>query len=225
MSYGIEIQNTDSRIVIDTNYANFGFFSTNTSTATQGATYPGLAGVNTSIDLIAARANTTANGYVSRTYNTWASTGLGAVATNIYYVIRRFTTLNPTTATGYGFAVYDASSNVLFTSNITKNFEIVATGIFNGSVSNTTNLAFPSNTTWYSDFTKYYAIVNATNLSESAGPFPPNNYQIRACYKWVWANSTHGRILLESSIALGTYLTQGNPFDTDFHYMIVKELS
>jgi hypothetical protein len=224
MAYGIEIQNADGRIVIDTSYANFGFVSTSTSTAAQGATYPGLVGANTTIDLIAARANTSANGYVSRTYNTWASTGLGAVATNIYYVIRRFTTLNPATATGYGFAVYNSTSNVIFTSNITKNFEIVATGIFNGSVSNATNLAFPSATTWYSDFTKYYAIVNATNLSESAG-IPPNNFQVRTCYRWVWANSTHGRILLESSLAFGTSLTRGNPFDTDFHYMIVKELT
>jgi hypothetical protein len=221
MAYGIEIQNADGRIVIDTSYANFGFVSTSTSTAAAGATYPGLAGANTTIDLIAARANTGANGYVSRNYNTWA--GLG-VSTNVYYVIRRFTTLNPATATGYGFAVYNATSNLIFTSNITKNFEIVATGVFNGLLSNATNLAFPSSTTWYSDFTKYYAVVNATILNEAAG-LPPNNFYTRACYNWRWANSTHGRILLESSLAFGSAATQGAPYGSDFHYMILKELT
>jgi hypothetical protein len=227
MAYGIEIQNADGRIVIDTSYANFGFLSESTSTASAGATFPGLAGANVVIDLVAARANTGANGIVSRDDNkaTWVDIGKAGVPTNVYYVIRRFTTLNPATATGYGFAVYNSTSNVIFTSNIAKNFEVVAVGIFNGSKAGpATNISFPSATTWYSDFTKYYAVVNGTSVSELSFT-PPNNYHGRACYRWRWANSTHGRITVESGVAFGTALTPLNPVDYDFYYMILKELS
>lgn len=225
MSYGIEILNNNDRIVIDTNYANFGFLSTTLSTATPGSSYPGLAGTVAS-DLIVARANNSANGLVSRSIspNTWASTLEGAASATRYYAIRRFDSLNPSTASGYGFAVYTTTSNVIFTSNITKNFEIVAVGTLNSFASNTTKLYFPSNTGWYSNFDKYYVVVNNTLtyyiLIPSGVGFLVNTY--RNSYDYTWANSTHGRITIDSSYYNGSAFTTLN---RDFHYMILKELT
>jgi hypothetical protein len=226
MSYGIEILNNNDRIVIDTNYANFGFLSTSLSTATPGSSYPGLAGTVSS-DLIVARANNTANGLVSRSINSasWATSLEGAASTTRYYAIRRFDSLNPSTASGYGFAVYNTSSNVIFTSNITKNFEIVAVGTFNSFVSNTIQLNFPSNTGWYSNFDKYYVVVNNTRAQYELIPSGVGFYAkfYRVCYNYLWANSTHGRITVTSYNYDG--LSNLNfKINTDFHYMILKEI-
>jgi hypothetical protein len=225
MSYGIEILNNNDRIVIDLNYANFGLFSNSLSTATPGSTYPGLANT-TSSDLILARANNTANGRVARgvVANTWCGTTDEAASAIRYYVLRRFDQLNPSTAAGYGVAVYNTSSNVIFTSNIAKNFEIVAAGTHNSAASNTLNIAFPSSTTWYSDFDKYYCAVNASICFYLVIPSFPNALinAYRVAYRYQWANSTHGRIIVESQYFNGTSNTTLN---RDFHYMILKELT
>jgi hypothetical protein len=221
MSYGIEILNNSDRIVIDLNYANFGFFSNNLSTATPGATYPGLANTVAS-DLIIARANTSSNGVVAKTVaNTWVTTQGEAPTTLSYYVIRRFDSLNPATASGYGFAVYNTSSNVIFTSNIAKNFEIVAIGTLNSTASNTNNIAFPSATTWYSNFDKYYCAVNPTVSFTFLVSGVLSIYTVG--YRYLWANSTHGRIVIESNLRQGTSPIQ--KLNRDFHYMILKELT
>jgi hypothetical protein len=224
MSYGIEILNNNDRIIIDLNYANFGFFSNNLSTATPGSSYPGLANTKSS-DLIIARSNTNSNGMVSRSISpsTWATTLEGAASETRYYVIRRFDELNPSTASGYGFAVYNTSSNVIFTSNIAKNFEIVVAGTHNSFVANTLTIAFPSNTTYYSDFSKYYGAINNTICYYLVvGFFPTVINQYRVGYRYIWANSTHGRILIDCYFNNGTANTTLN---RDFHYMILKELT
>jgi len=222
MSYGIEILNNSDRIVIDLNYANFGFLSTTLSTATPGSSYPGLAGTVTS-DLIIARANTSSNGVVGRNISlgSWVTTQGEAASSIRYYAIRRFDSLNPPTASGYGFAVYNTSSNVIFTSNIAKNFEIVTVGTFNSSVSNTNNIAFPSSTTWYPNFDKYYCAVNPTIIFTYIFS---GVLAIRTVgYRYLWANSTHGRIIVESNLRQGTSPIQ--KLNLDFHYMILKELT
>lgn len=237
MAYGIEIQNADGRIVIDTTYANFGFFSNNLSTATAGSTYPGLANAVFS-DLIAARTNASSNGFISRSLsnngNNWATSIEALSNTAIrYYVIRRFTELSPNTVTGYGFAVYNSSSNVIFSANITKNFEIITTGVFNSNASGTVNTSFPSSNTWYSNFDKYYSIVNSTGtiyFQVIIGAFPDVQIQdtwYRNGYNHVWANSTHGRIVVENNYQqrVGTGPISTFTLDRDFHYMILKELS
>jgi len=220
MSYGIEILNNNDRIVIDINYANFGFLSTTLSTATPGSSYPGLAGTVAS-DLIVARANNTSNGLIAKSIiGQWVANTQDAPSTTRYYVLRRFDSLNPSTSSGYGFTVYNTSSNVIFTSNIAKNFEIVTVGTFNSSVSNTNNIAFPSSTTWYSDFDKYYCVVNPTLYFQYT--FLGATSTRRIGYRYLWANSTHGRIIIENNIRQGTALVKLN---LDFHYMILKELS
>jgi hypothetical protein len=225
MSYGIEIINSSDRIVIDLNYANFGLFSNNLSTATPGSSYPGLAGTVAS-DLIVARANydiNNANGVVSKTtIGTWAQAAGGAATTVSYYVLRRFDVLNPALASGYGIAVYNTSSNVIFSSNIAKNFEIVTVGTFNSQLSNVSNLFFPSNTTWYSDIDKYYCVTNPSS-SLAVAFFLGGWIVTTRGYRYQFANATHGRIIIESNIRQGT--TQPTKVNADFHYMILKELS
>lgn len=226
MPFGIEIQNNNGRIIIDENYANFGFLSTSTSAAAQGSTYPGLAGVVSS-DLVVARANTSANGYVSRTAGVgtsklWATTGIGGASSYIYYVIRRFSTLVSTSTSRYGVEVYTSTGNVAFTSNISKNFDIITVGTINSSRSGVPILYFPSSTGWYSDFTKYYCVMNNTDLWETTF-IPPNFIYYRQCYRYVWANSTHGRIEVHSGTATGTSLTPTAAGLGDWKYMIIKE--
>ena len=226
MPFGIEIQNNNGRIIIDENYANFGFLSTNTSAAAQGSTYPGLVG-NTITDLIVARSNTSANGYVSKTAGVgtsklWATTGIGGASSYIYYVIRRFSTLVSTSTSRYGVEVYTNTGNVAFTSNISKNFDIITVGTINSSRSGVPILYFPSNTGWYSDFTKYYCVMNNTELWETP-VFPPTYLYYRQCYRYVWANSTHGRIEVHSGTATGTSLTPTAAGLGDWKYMIIKE--
>jgi hypothetical protein len=221
MSYGVEILNNNDRIVIDLNYANFGFVSDTLSTATPGTAYPGLAGSVTS-DLVIARANTTSDGVIAKTVTgTWANTQGGAASITRYYVIRRFDSLNPASSSGYGFAVYNTSSNVIFTSNIAKNFEIVTAGTFNSSISGVANIAFPSATTWYSNFDKYYCAINSTVSFTFLVSGSLSNYKVG--YTYLWANSTHGRILVESNLKQGTSPIQ--TLNRDFHYMILRELT
>jgi hypothetical protein len=220
MAFGIEIINNNDRILIDNNYANFGYFSTTQSTATPASSYPGLAG-NTTADLVVARPNTSSNGVVSRTFSVWGS--VLNPASYVYYLIRRFDTLG-VSQSGYGVQVYANTGNVTFTSNISKNFEIVTVGTFNSTVANAVNIAFPSATTLYSDFSKYYCIVNSTASSSFTIPFPvPTEIVAVTGYRYVWANSTHGRILIENWIQSGGGAL--NKRNYDFHYMIVKELS
>jgi len=222
MAFGIEIINNNDRILIDNNYPNIGFFSTSTSTATSGSNYPGLAG-NVASDLVVARANTNTNGVVSKDINstppTWYAGGTSPIT---YYLLRRFDTLG-VSQSGYGVQVYANTGNVTFTSNISKNFEIVTVGTFNSFISNTFNIAFPSSTTWYSDFTKYYCAINPTASFQFTIPSVGTNIFICG-YRYVWANSTHGRIVVESNQQPpGT--SPLNKLNRDFHYMILKELT
>lgn len=220
MAFGIEIINNNDRILIDNNYANFGYFTTTQSTATPTSSYPGLAG-NTSRDLVVARPNTGSNGVVSRTFSVW-----GAVlnpASYVYYLIRNNDSLG-IAASGFGVQVYTNTGNTTFTSNITKNFDIIAVGTFNSTAANVVNIAFPSATTLYSDFSKYYCVVNSTAASAFTIPYPvPTEIVTVQGYRYEWANSTHGRIRIENWIQSG-----GGPLNkknSDFHYMILKELS
>lgn len=229
MAFGIEIINNNDRILIDNNYPNIGFFSTSTSTASPGSAYPGLVG-NVASDLVVARSNTLSNGIVSKdtTGSNWVTSGVnspgGAPNGFIYYLLRRNDTL-ATSQPGYGLEVYANTGNVIFTSNVTKNFEIVTVGTFNSQVANTQNIAFPSSSTWYSDFTKYYCAINSTwSLYLVIPSFPTALTNIfNVAYRYVWANSTHGRIVIESYQQTTTGSI--NKLNTDFHYMILKELS
>jgi hypothetical protein len=221
MSYGIEIQNADGRIVIDGTYSNYDTISPTISTATANSSYPGIA--NTlSTDLVFGRASNTSNGLVGRTlttnvWNKWLDT-----VTSNYYVVRRFDQLNSNVIPNYGLAVYSETGNVLFSSNIAKNFEIIVTGTFNSKVSNTINTSFPSATTWYSDFHKYYCVINNTRVELITIPFPFAEFWFVEAYRYLWANSTHGRITIENYLQPvgGNRATK----DLNFDYMIVKEI-
>lgn len=226
MAFGIEIINNNDRIIIDNNYANFGLLSTTVSTATANSSYPGLAG-NVVSDLVVARAAVSANGLVSRGVpNRWAETNAGFPSSVSYYIIRRNDTLVSPQSSGYGLEVYANTGNVVFSANISKNFEIVAVGNFNGVAANAVNLAFPSTTGWYSDFDKYYCVVNPTYSQYFITGFPSvTSYIYAAGYRYIWANSTHGRIVVESNYQ-GLFPATGYQKNgRDFHYMIMKELS
>jgi hypothetical protein len=222
MSYGIEVLNNNDRIVIDLNYPNIGFFS-NLNTATPNSAYPGVAN-SLSSDLVFARANTNTNGILARDYvgTNWSKS---LVSSARYYVCRRFDALGISANSNYGIAVYNTSSNVTFYSNIERNFEIVAVGVLNSNVSNSINIAFPSATTWYSDFSKYYCLVNGTStfFLPHAPPYVVGE-DIRIRYNCIWANSTHGRIIFESYNLPGGVFTP-QKINKDSCYMIVKELS
>lgn len=232
MAFGIEIINNNDRIIIDNNYSNFGYFSLNPSAAAAGSNYPGVANTVGS-DFIVARANTTANGFMSigigaSGNNVWLSSGQQRGANSaIYYVLRNNTRfINPQTS-GYALEVYANTGNVIFTANITKNFEIIAVGTLNSFTSNTMNIAFPSTTTWYSDFTKYFVVMNNT-FSFYLPHAPPlvTGLDWKLAYRYLWANSTHGRIFVECN----SQGTTANPtplggIDIDFHYMILKEIT
>lgn len=226
MAFGIEIINNNDRILIDNNYPNIGFVSTTTSTASPGSAYPGLVG-NVASDLVVARSNTSSNGMVSKNFaaTNWVTSGVnspgGAPNGFIYYLLRRNDTL-VTSQPGYGLEVYANTGNVIFTSNVTKNFEIITIGTFNSQIANTQNIAFPSSSTWYSDFTKYYCAINSTGSQYIVIPFTATLiYNIS--YRYIWANSSHGRIVVESfleSIPGGI-----SKLNYDFQYMILKELT
>lgn len=221
MAFGIEIINNNDRILIDNNYANFQFFSTTVSTTTPNSAYPGLANTVTS-DLIVARANTSSNGVVGKSISgRWATALQGASSSTLYYAIRRFDSY-PSGTSGYSLEVYANTGNLNFTANITKNFEIIATGTFNAFTANVTGISFPSSTTWYSEFFKYFVVVNNTFSSYEviAPPFVTEIYHTG--YSYEWANSTHGRININS------YLIQaGTTYKPNrtFHYMILKEIT
>lgn len=229
MAFGIEIINNNDRILIDNNYPNIGFFSINTSTASPNSAYPGLAG-NVASDLVVARANTSSNGIVSKNpaATNWVTSGVnspGGANAFIYYLLRRNDTL-ATSQPGFGLEVYANTGNVIFTSNVTKNFEIVTVGTFNSQVANTQNIAFPSSTTWYSDFSRYYCAINsAWSLYLVIPSFPTAITNIfNVAYRYVWANSSHGRIVIESyqeNLTAGTI----SKLNTDFQYMILKEIT
>lgn len=228
MAFGIEIINNNDRIIIDNNYSNFGYFSLNSSTAARDSAYPGVANTVAS-DFIVARPNTSANGILGRSSQfglapKWGPPSVqGGVPSAIFYVLRNNTRFIPAQLSGYGVEVYANTGNVVFTSNVTKNFEVVAVGNFNSKTANVTNIAFPSSTTWYSNFTDYYVVINNT-ISYYLAPVPPQDnfpgipgIDFVVGYTYRWANSTHGRILITS-------YSGGIPIDFDFHYMILKEV-
>lgn len=225
MAFGIEIINNDSRVIIDDTYANLLPTSINFSTVTPNTAYPGAISVQSG-DFVIARANTNSNGMVGLKYipeQRW--TDFQTPNDFKYYVLRRASTLYATNSinTGYGLQVFNSTSSVVFNSNISTNFEIIAVGVFNSNVANVFNIAFPSNTGWYSDFSKYYCVINNTFVRTftTAPPVPITlNHWIG--YRYVWANSSYGRIVIENnSITAGGPLTKHN---ADFNYMILKEI-
>jgi len=64
--------------------------------------------------------------------------------------------------------------------------------------------------------------MNNTELWETP-VFPPTYLYYRQCYRYVWANSTHGRIEVHSGTATGTSLTATAAGLGDWKYMIIKE--
>jgi hypothetical protein len=228
MSYGIEIQNADGRIVIDSSYVNLGLISNTVSTATKGSAYPGLGGTTAS-DLIFARAETNSNGIVGKYLTEWAQNmnvgipNLVIANTFIYYAVRSNSSLLSPGSTGYGFEVYNESGNVAFSSNITKNFEIVVAGVFNAAAANAPSITFPSSSTTYSNLDKYYCVVDNTSVVEDAredrfGNLTTQAYRIGYTYQWLGSNT--GRITVNNSLFFsGTF-----NLNFDFHYMIVKEI-
>jgi hypothetical protein len=226
MSYGVEILNDNDRIVIDTNYVNIVPLLDPPTVVAGAAAYPGYANSSNS-DLVVAQPSTTVNTTLA------VRTGAGGSATwsaaSRYNVLRRFDSFSDDILPSYGLLVRNESANIIFSSNIGRNFEIVTIGVFNSSKANTLNIVLPSSTTLYSDFNKYYCCMAGTLLFSFNLFTPPTGYDYVQAYTFLYANSTHGQIRIDSYTATrnldppyGT--TYGTRF-SDFQYMILKELS
>jgi len=252
MSYGIEILNNNNRILIDENYPNIGFVSTATTTtnlSTSGRqSYPGITGYTTG-DLVFSRTATNTNGFIANgwdhqggfTLNKWWEYIEGPRNTSnqepqdffepssvVSYLLRDMSGIYSPSTSGYGLEVYKSNGDVIFTSNISKHFSIIASGSFNASVSNVTHIDFPSSTGTYSDLDKYYCLMNPTFAAEIP-IFTTLNAALRG-YQYTWTSSTTGRIRVwNTGFQWLNYINNVNgptltKPDIDRHYMIIKEI-
>lgn len=251
MSYGIEILNSNDRILVDENYPNIGFVSTTPTTINLSASgrvaYPGISGV-TSSDLIFARTGVNDSGYISAGWDqnsgftqAWweyidgPQNSTNAEPQQFYhpssmsvYVLRDMSGIYSPSTSGYGMEVYKSNGSVIFTSNITKYFTIVTVGSLNSNTSGVRYIDFPSTTGTYSDLAKYYCLITPS-FSAEIPVFTQLSAALRG-YQYIWTSSTAGRIRVWSTgFFWSNYLNNVNPptlnyTDVDFNYMIIKEI-
>lgn len=246
MSYGIEIINSNDRVLIDENYANFGLKSTTytTQNLTSGAgrlVYPNISG-SAAGDIIIARTGTNDDGTLSRGFDSnaqsgqtwpvyWESLATAKIPsrydhpdTAVTNIIRDMGNLYSPATSGYGIEVYKSNGDLAFTSNISKHYTILATGIFNGYNSSTPTISFPSATTSYSDLANVYVGMNPCMAFEL--DLNPVYFLSMTGYEYEWTSSTAGRIHVHNLSYRSGYSSGNGTFgeNRDMTYLILREV-
>jgi|SRR6056300_1394064 len=169
MSFGITVQNFDGRVTLDETYPHI--YPRTTITVNGGAAYPGTG--HQSGDLVFA--NSYNDGYIAMgalspggaaSYMT-TSQGTNRFPVSFGYFIYFASKMagNIVTAgSGYGIEVYDSSSQLVYTTDLSQTFRVVASGSFAGAAQNqpATELSFPSAIGEFEDLTKIYVLLNNT---------------------------------------------------------------
>lgn len=227
MSYGIQVQNTDSRIQIDENYSNV--YKQASGNATASTAYPPSG--YTAGDLVLCRAKS--SGYVGTGFGTvrqfW-STGnsLGysynAPSSGYEYLIARKIAGNISPASsGYGLEVFNSSSQLTFSATgISSNLRVLASGDLtntNSSTTDTFELDFPSSTGTYSDLTKIFCVINGGTHLRIYAPELGLNLELVTGYEYNFTSGNAGRITVSNKILdSGTEYAGG----VQFSYIIME---
>jgi len=169
MSFGITVQNFDGRVTLDETYPHI--YPRTTITVNGGAAYPGTG--HQSGDLVFA--NSYNDGYIAMgalspggaaSYMT-TSQGTNRFPVSfgyfIYFASKMAGNIVPA-GSGYGIEVYDSSSQLVYTTDLSQTFRVVASGNFAGAPLDqpATELSFPSAIGEFEDLTKIYVLLNNT---------------------------------------------------------------
>lgn len=221
MTYGIEIRNSDNVVVIDGTYPNYALHNTSTIVVNAGddveysspGTYQGA-------DLVLASPPAGVSAWVGyehvylsqayvRYYAPSGSYDLFTATTGRLEYIRNYGQF--TAATGHGMNVWDASSNLVFsTSNLNRHFEVVATGVVSGTTVVRDSVAWPSTTTTVPNLDKYFVAIASTYVGYDGF----STYYHRG-FEYQYTSGTTGRIWIQNFITTtsGNIPCGGNPLN------------
>lgn len=197
MSYGITVENFDGRVTLDETYSHI--YPRTTITVNGGAAYPGPG--HQSGDLVFA--NSYNDGYIaigSLTNGGAASYMTTSEGTSrfpdsfgyfVYFASAVAGNIVPA-GSGYGLEVYDSSSQLIYTTDLSQTFRVVAAGNFAGAPFNqpATELSFPSAIGEFEDLTKIYVLLNNTSHWRLNDPVFEESDSIRG-YRFEYTTGTY----------------------------------
>jgi len=170
MSFGITVENIDGRVTIDETYPHI--YPRTTITVSSGAAYPGTG--HQSGDLVLA--NSFNDGYIG--IGALTNGGAGSYMTTsegtnrfpasfgyfVYFGSKIAGNILPA-GSGYGIEVYNSSSQLVYTTDTSQAFRVVASGSFPGAPQGqpAIELSFPSAIGEFEDLTKIYVLLNNTS--------------------------------------------------------------
>lgn len=233
MTYGITIQNTDSRVQIDENYTNIYLSTSTEQSANVYANYPPTGYSNG--DLVFGRAKS--NGHMGIGLNglqrKWyfepdagdlphlydpPSSGYG------YYIAKNYAG-NVTSQNNYGFEVYNSSSQVVYSATaFNNNLTILQAGLI--PAGSATEITFPVSGTY--DLTNVYCLVNPTSnflleitLRESGFNILAGYTDFVTGYRYEYTSGNNGKIHICNKAYDGINNTEDVSF-REFTYLIVE---
>ena len=227
MSYGIQVQNTDSRIQIDENYSNV--YKQASGNATASTAYPPSG--YTAGDLVLCRAKSsgyvgTGFGTVRQFWSTGNSLGYSYNDPSSGYeslLARKIAGNISPASSGYGLEVFNSSSQLTFSATgISSNLKVLASGDLtntNSSTTDTFELDFPSSTGTYSDLTKIFCVINGGTHLRIYAPELGLNLELVTGYEYNFTSGNAGRITVSNKILdSGTEYAGG----VQFSYIIME---
>lgn len=237
MSYGIEIINTNDRILIDENYPHLEFITTTPDSYTMTNTTSAFTGnANQQAgDLILGRAATNTNGWIGGqglVGGQWGRDGPYGpppASTVLFHLVRNMASVRTASTSGYGLEVYGSNgTDVYFSSNISKGLDIVEVGSFNSVSAGAEYFRYPASGN-LSNFDKHYCVLNNGMYDEIlTSGFPNIAYTTYIVgYQYNWVTSTTGYFNIGSwyqTYYTQTFQTVITRINVPFHYMILKEV-
>lgn len=220
MSYGIQVQNTDSRIQIDENYSNV--YKQSSGSATASTAYPPSGYTNGDLVLCRAKSSGHVGTGLGNSRQFW-STGVNtlsytAPSSGYEYLIARKIAGNISPASsGYGLEVFNSSSQLTFSATgISSNLRVLASGELtttNGSTTDTFELDFPSSTGTYSDLTKIFCVINGASHLRVYVPYLGLDIEWATGYEYTFTSGNAGRITVFNKVLdSGTEYAGGGQF-------------
>lgn len=200
MSYGILVQNSDTRVILDETYSHI--YPRISFQKSGGDVYPGSTSYQTQ-DLVLVSCNS--SGYIaigsdSSSNAAYLTTYLGGyhpAPTSGYTVVlgsKMAGNITPATS-GYGMEIYNSSSQLVYTTSPFQFFRVLAVGNYQGAAANqaATELSFPSSIGLFEDLGNIFVLINNTaHLRLSTPPF--FSLDIIIGYRYEYVSGTQGRV-------------------------------
>lgn len=233
MSYGILVQNSDNRVIIDETYSHI--YPRIAGTASVGSTYPPTS-FNAG-DTVFASCNS--SGYIGLGVNnsgqtTWMDPDnppafFSGPSAGYSYVIGSKMAGNLSSGSGYGLEVYNSSSQMVYTTAPYQFFRIIAAGSYAGTAANQLGVQIPFPNFQYQgvehgefeDLRNIYVLVNNTSHLRLYIPgFANQDFLIG--YRYEYTTGYRGRVWLVNETRYSSLVFGFDGASLD--YLIVEKI-